>query len=147
MTLTLMNNHDDSKKVRKNVTVVTTRECSVYGDCSLLAPTMILKYDSILSSCNYAYIEEFGRYYFMGSPVFMAGGRCLIYLTVDPLMSHSSDIEAIYCNIVRCEQSEISMIPDSDLMTIGNNIEVLDFSEEFTESAQHSYVLAVLGGV
>ena len=147
MTLILMSTDSDAKTVNKTVQTVKECECKVYGSCSLLAPVMFLKYDSVLTNCNYAYIPDYGRYYFMKSPVMLSGGRCLLGLTVDPLMSHKDGIKNLFCNITRYERTGMTMLADSNIANAGHSIEIINFPDSFIENGVHSYVLSVLGGV
>ena len=146
MTLILYKNKSDAKCVTKDIEQLAELECNVYGDCTILSPTMLLKYASYLAECNYAYIQEFGRYYFTGNPILMNGGRCILPMFVDVLMSHKDGINGIYCNISRCETEGITMIPDSNIGLTGYETNILDFSGSFTQSPFYSYVLGVLGG-
>lgn len=149
MELYLFVNKSDKKVVDKNIRQLgEPLSCSVYGECSILEPDLLLTYDSArrLALCNYIYIPDFGRYYYKTDLILVSGNRCILSATVDPLMSFKNEIYGINCNIARCENYKTSMIPDSNIMLFGTETEVVSFSSAFDWSNTHSYVLTILGG-
>ena len=147
MNIQFYKNSDSAEHVDKNIQAVgNPLDCAVYGECSIEAPTLLLAYNSLLVECNYAYISEWGRYYYKTDLITMNGNRCLLTLSVDPLMSFKDGIYAINCNVARCENYKISMIPDSNIMIFGAETEIISFSSAFDWHNTHSYVLTVLGG-
>lgn len=147
MNIQFYENFDSAEHVNKSIQAVgNSLDCAVYGECSIETPTLLLAYNPILVTCNYAYISEWGRYYYKTDLVTMSGNRCLLTLSVDPLMSFKDGIYGINCNVLRCEDYKISMIPDSNVMVYGSQIEIVSFNEAFVWSNSHSFVLTVLGG-
>lgn len=147
MNVFLYRNYDESNHVNKNIEQISNSlDCNVYGNCSVETPDLLLTYTSDIANCNYAYIPEWGRYYYKKDCIVMNGNRCILSLEVDPLMSYKDGILNINCNISRCEKYKISMIPDSNVMVYGSQIEIVSFNEAFVWSNTHSFVLTVLGG-
>lgn len=149
MELYLYVNKSDKKVVDKDIQQLgDSLSCSVYGECSILEPDLLLTYDSArrLAQCNYIYIPDFGRYYYKTDLVLVSGNRCILSATVDPLMSFKNGIYNLNCNVARCENYKTTMIPDSNIMTFGTETEVVSFSRAFEWSNNHSYILTVLGG-
>lgn len=147
MDLSIYINSSDSKVINKSIRQIgDTYSCSVYGECTIKQPDLLLTYASQLALCNYAYIADFGRYYFKKDLTLLSGGRCILSLEVDPLMSFASDIGNLNCIINRYEKAGISMLPDSGIAINGNSVEIIHFPNGFELSNTHSVVLGVLGG-
>ena len=94
MTLKLYTNTSDRNHLDK---VITQQGSDISGtlreDCSIVDP--VIKIESItnfsLASCNYAYISEFGRYYYITNIV-CTGKLYELHMHVDVLMSFKSQI-------------------------------------------------------
>ena len=83
---------DEEEKIRKSFSSVKTCNCEVYGESSILKPNLLLRYDAALTSCNYAFIGEWGRYYWIKNSIVANGGRLIISCEVDPLKSFDTAI-------------------------------------------------------
>ena len=96
MTIKLYTNYSDKNHLDKSITqqgsdiTGTLRE-----DCSIVDP--VIKIESItgldISSCNYAYISEFGRYYYITNIV-CVGKLYELHMHCDVLMSFKSQIRS-----------------------------------------------------
>lgn len=83
------------KKNEMNKTLGTpiVKTCALKNGSSIEDPVLYMEHDTSLFACNYVYISDFGRYYFIS-------GRELVehteYITchVDVLMSFKNDIKA-----------------------------------------------------
>lgn len=71
---------------------VVIKQCNVYGDNVLQTPSIEVVYDSSLMGCNYMYIADFNRYYYIGSIDLVTGNKLILNGNVDLLMSNASDI-------------------------------------------------------
>lgn len=89
-------------------------QCSVKEPCNLLNPVITITKSDLQgwNRVNYAYIDEFDRYYFMGSPQMDTAGRLTVQLTIDPLMSNKAAILGVKCVIMRSETVYNKMIRD-----------------------------------
>ena len=66
MTVTFYKNTDDSKKaIKKNLTKLSTKNCIFKDGFSIIEPHLLIEYTSELLKCNYLYIKELTRYYFV----------------------------------------------------------------------------------
>ena len=89
-----------------NLTGITPNVCQLKAPCSVLKPVLEL-YDSSLSThgsdvikCNYAYIPDFHRYYYITNWTF--DGNCLICsLEVDVLATYKTEIKASQQYVLR----------------------------------------------
>lgn len=79
-------------------------------DCSLMNPVITLAVDvSSLAGFNYAYIQDYGKYYFIASPpTAVAYNRAEIELEEDVLMTYASQILNL-SGIVKRSQSNWDM--------------------------------------
>lgn len=84
--------HDNRKKLYKTFTVIKTLNGHLKEETDMVNPVIRVTTD-VLNSCNYAYIPEFGRYYFIDSPAVSV--RTNLYdvtLKCDVLMSFEQEI-------------------------------------------------------
>lgn len=69
MTIELYKNSSDVKRVDKNLTLLITLDSAkLYKDFDVINPTIIVSretFDAIKNDCNYCYIPDFKRYYFL----------------------------------------------------------------------------------
>lgn len=85
-------------KIRKNelnkvLSSPIVKTCAVKDGITLEDPVIYMAYDSSLLGLNYAYIPDFGRYYFVTGKE-IDGKTIYISLHVDVLMSFKNDILA-----------------------------------------------------
>lgn len=147
MTLTLMKNYSDNRVLNKNVVTVVTKDCNVYNDCNIMNPVLLLTYSAEVVDCNYAYIPDWNKYYYVSPPLLINGGRCILSLSEDALMSHADEIKSLSCTILRNEFGTYSLLPDSNVMIQGENeITEYSFNNPFQFYNRGSYVLQALGG-
>lgn len=148
---------DDPIVLEKNVTWIQGEsgakifQCKPTDNCDILTPGIILGYTSDLAKCNYAYISDFGRYYFVKDPQLLTGGRMLLQLYVDVLYSWASTITNSPGVITRASLSAPTMIPDSQypLYTSERVIQNAVFSNPngyFSNAALSSFILTTLAG-
>ena len=66
MTITLYTNNSENNALNKYLTELTTLTGDLREETSVLDPDVLLTHiDEYIESVNYAYIEEFNRYYFV----------------------------------------------------------------------------------
>ena len=70
------------------------------NDVNVLSPEFIIEYNSSLADVNYAWIQEFKRYYFVKVAV-LPNKRMRFNLVVDVLMSNSVKLLATEFTIIR----------------------------------------------
>lgn len=160
-TVTFYRITDDSAVLNKNLNednlLGTLSTVKVKGNCGILSPSLVLKYDATLAPANYCHIDApYNRYYFLSPPVLSPGGRMTFTGTVDALMSWKTEIESLPVYVSRREgiatTPEYNLLADPTLpCTCGNVIHTAQFKNSpFTEpdgTDQYRYILTVVGGI
>lgn len=147
MTITLYTNNSEITKVRKSITELATYTGTLRENTNLLTPTILLdsSADIVLQS-NYAYIQEFGRYYFVGDITIVNDSLYQVPMRCDVLMSHADDILRQRAIIARQENQYNLYLNDTMFKTYQDPIIITKrFSESFDENS-NSLVLVAAGG-
>ena len=144
MTIKLYNNLSDKIVVDKNITqqgsdvTGTLRE-----NCSIIDP--VIKMSAIgtyLLESNYAYITEFGRYYYITNIV-CVGDLFEVHMHVDVLMSFRGDIRTNNAVISRQERNYNLYLQDGVFKTYSQpHYEIKQFGTGFTD---FQFVFCVAG--
>ena len=117
MYLNLYSCSDDPKTVSKTLTAIASNiPIKPTGSINLLKPTIIINYNAAYLGANYAYLSDFNRYYFVGSPSVETGKQITFYLSVDVLYSWAVDIRRSPATVIRSESvGKPTYIPDQRL--------------------------------
>lgn len=87
---------DDRKKIRKNVSnkIGETTSLRIKENTSVMNPTIDVTAETVgnWAAVNYAYIPDFGRYYFVDSVELRNDGIVAVTMTVDVLKSYEADL-------------------------------------------------------
>lgn len=81
----------------------------------MLGPTLEVDYHSDLLQMNYAYIPEFGRYYYIGDKTVEPGQKITLQLSCDPLYTFREAILNSSAAITRNEFIKPSQVIDNQL--------------------------------
>lgn len=86
---------DDPRVVDKTLgtAVKTITGVKTKADCSILTPTLELAYDSLITGCNYMYIEDWGRYYYIDE-LTLSAQRLFVRAHVDVLKTYAAAIKS-----------------------------------------------------
>ena len=95
MNVKLYKTTDPINVLSKTLTDETTKTGTLKENCDVLTPSILFGFNPI--AYNYAYIEDFGRYYYVGKPINEGAALWRVDLTVDPLMSWKDGIKASPC--------------------------------------------------
>ena len=156
-TIKLYNNSSDINVVSKYLTQISENITGVFKETtSILRPTIKIKFPTIesesetvsaagviLSTCNYFYVEEFARYYFMDDIKVITNDIFEISGHVDVLQTYGPQIKACSGIIARQENDWNLYLDDGSFKTYNNpwfKIETFDSGFD----ALH-FVLAVAG--
>lgn len=141
MTVNFYNFKTRKNEFNKVLPSPVVKNCTVKDGITLEDPVIYIAYDSSLLGMNYAYIPDFGRYYFVtGKEV--DGKTLYISLHVDVLMSFRNDILASTGTATRSNFYNKN-IPDKMVASLpGENVQYRTLSSAFTGE---TYVL-ILGG-
>lgn len=85
----------DKRTVNKAILSVMNDTAEIWGDCDLLAPSLVL---NVAPGINFNYLQILdapfnGRYYFVDDITIMQNGIMRVSCSIDVLMSHKSDIK------------------------------------------------------
>lgn len=128
----------------------TYKTVEVYNTTSLLAPQVVLDFDSaILSSgYNYAYIDKYDRYYYITDMAADSGKKIIISLSVDVLNTYKNQIVACPVTVLRQEGAYNSYVADDRYpLDTDKKWHIRDTGPEtfVWNSAGDHYVLGVIG--
>ena len=141
----LMKNSDPYNKINKNPASVQTVEGTLKEECTIVDPEVLIEYTGALTSANYAYIPEFGRYYFIRNAESYRNGLWSIQLHTDVLKSFASSIMSSPAIVARSSSNFNMMLNDDHYFTQENPY---IFTQEFPSgfnTAQASFILALIG--
>lgn len=94
MNITFYKNNSEPERFNKSLTGDHLVTGSLRDTSNVVNPDILIEGnpEDFPNTYNYAYIEEFGRYYFVGDPVSLRNNIIRIPLQVDVLMSFADDI-------------------------------------------------------
>lgn len=141
----LMRNSSEETKVRKSVSTVKTLSGTLKETTSIIEPSITMEVNlSEIADCNYMYIPEFKRYYYITNIISVSNDLVQINGHVDVLMSFSGQFLNNNAIISRQENKWNLYLDDSTFKAYSNpNINIKRFPSGFTNP---SFVLAVAGG-
>lgn len=108
------NNTSAPNKMVKNLAAKGTFTGTLKGPCDILNPVVTIDSATYPEYLNYAYIEQFRRYYFVIDIVCEINGLYTLHMQVDPLLTYRKELEAKTAVIARQENSFNMYIPDAD---------------------------------
>lgn len=140
--LTLYKNMSERIRVEKNIIQLGAMEGTFRGIADILNPTLLVK-GEFTNQCNYFYIQEFERYYFVSKPVIPANGLVELHGEVDLLMSWKEGILSNGGIVGRQETKYNLYLQDPQIHAYQNAmVGTLEFPQGFI--SEH-FVLAVVG--
>ena len=144
MTITFYNNASERNAVTKNLTELATLTGSLREESSIIDPKItIASMTGSIKDVNYAYIPEFGRYYFINDITSVRNGVWRISMHVDVLMTYAEAIRNNSAIIQRNENEYDLKLNDGLFVTQQNpRKSVHQFPAGFTD---FDFVLAIAG--
>ena len=104
ITINLYNVSDDNEKVDKTLgTAKSFTNCSIKEQTDVTNITLRIQMTDNLSGYNYAYVDEYGRYYFIDKIETTPTGYWVLSCRCDVLMSFKADILALTGTVTRSE--------------------------------------------
>lgn len=147
MDVTLYKNSSQNNAINKSLTLVNTLTAVCKAPVSVEHPVLMIEYNSTDLDCNYAYITDFKRYYYIENITTLPGGRLELTLSVDVLMSFSSYILTTPVIVDKQEQLTIAdkyFNDGSYLATQKEFVRIKEFASGFNDSG--TYILIACGG-
>lgn len=138
-------NTEPYNKITKNPATVFTATGELKEECSLVDPVILIAADTAPTGVNYAYIAEFGRYYFIKNIESYRTGLWSIEMHCDVLKTFASGILSSPAVVSRSSSNFNMMMNDDHYYTQENpHIFTKAFPSGFDTSAD-SYILALIG--
>ena len=125
-------------------TAVSTHTITLKDGCSIDKPTVSFSGGSSgMATLNYAYIDAFGRYYFIRDRNMTVSGVCELTLESDPLQSFSAAIKACKATITRNQNLRQGYLSDSGYNALAyQGVQYKTFPNALTDA---SYILVTVG--
>ena len=148
MDIILYKTQSERERINKTLSDSLTLTGTLRGESSVINPSFIIQYEN-LSSYNYCYISDFGRYYFINNITSIRNGLWKIDCSVDVLMSYKQAI--LNLNVIVSDVSS-GENPDSVYITgeqwvsmVKTKTDVLVFPSGLLDDGE--YILITSGGI
>lgn len=141
MNVTLYNATFNRKRVVKTLPSGTTISASLKDACDVHDPVIRLVHNASNMAFNYAYVPDFGRYYYVDPPE-IDGKEDIFYLHVDVLMSFANNIKA---SDVIASRSNFHNKQFDDNMVKPETDKFIEYRQLSTALSGETYV-AIIGG-
>ena len=140
--ITLMKNNSDINVVSKSIETLSTVTGTLREECSILFPVIKIQ-GNVPTTCNYFYIAEFGRYYYMTDIISYRNDLFELHGKVDVLKTYESQIRASTGILSRQENKYNLYLDDGAFLVYSNTkFEIKNFPSGFST---FEFVLAVAG--
>ena len=141
MQLKLYKSLDEKNRIRKTLTGELILNGALRDKSSVIKPTILIQTDPL--DYNYAYVPEFGRYYFINNVVAMRNKAFIIDLKCDVLMSYADEIYNLRALIDREETQSQQYVTGDFVLDARHDTEKIAFNNPFTEK---NYILVAMKG-
>lgn len=91
----------------------------------IMSPQLIIDYAAALTAANYAYLPEFGRWYFLAPPKIQTGKRIIFDGNIDVLMSYRAQLLSVPATVIRNEKIGANYAPDNQLPIDPNRVDIV----------------------
>lgn len=109
-------------------------------------PEITVEYNAAILQYNYAYIAEYGRYYYFTKVPSVVGKTIVLHLHADALYNYRSLILASYCIAERSSSHFNIFLPDSAILEEEGYIMNSGVLPYKFKPENGSYILTVCGG-
>lgn len=144
MEIRLHFNSSDNRYINKSLDSGHVISGTLREETSIIKPIITIKNVGVLR-CNYAYIPEFKRYYYINNIESVRQDVWKLYLEVDPLMSFRADILALKV-VVNKQSLDINgdeYIDDGSLVTDNLMFKTIyNFPNGFNNSGEYILITA-----
>lgn len=114
-------NNSDNRVVDKQLTIIKELNLTRKIEKSIFEPIIEIVKDRELNNCNYVYIEEFNRFYFVVDIMELNGNIYRITMKEDVLTSFKNSIFNLNALVERQEFKRNTQIVDNELLSQANN--------------------------
>lgn len=146
MTVILYTTNSEKNALSKTLGNAKTFTGTLKKETSVTSPEIMLESDTNLSGYNYAYISEFGRYYFIKDIRSYRDNLWVVSMRVDVLMSFSNSIKSSKGILTNTQTTEkdFYLSDDSWVTLVKDKTDIISFSTGFLDSGE--YILITAGG-
>lgn len=147
MNITVYSNSAPLNRATRSLTGAKTISGHLREGSSILDPSITVEYDSALLNKNYAYIADYGRYYYFTEPPQISGKEMILRMHCDVLYTYWPIIAKSQCIARRSSSHYNKFLPDDAISEEEGwiyNSGVI--GQAFTPN-NGTYVLTVVGGV
>ena len=147
MVITLYRNNSERNCVNKTLTNARILNGTLRHETSIKNPVITIAGNENTPFFNYAFIDEFNRYYFITDIKSIRNGIWEISLLCDVLMSFKNDILNSHAIIDHTTEHDISKYLSSDIWTtlVKDKTDIINFSgSSLLDSGE--YILITAGG-
>lgn len=142
ISITLMRNYSDINVLDKNTENLSTVSGTLKNKTSILNPVIQIQ-GALPTGCNYMYIADFGRYYFVDDISSVSNPIFEISAHVDVLTTYADQIRSCRGIIARQQNNWNLYVDDGAFKTYQNEIILVQtFTTGFSDD---EFVLAVAG--
>lgn len=141
--IVMMNNQEELNKISKSPSTVMTLTGTLRDETDIVDPVIIIEYAGTLTNCNYMYISEFNRYYFITKIESVRTNLWRVYAHCDVLKTYAQAILGTPAVVARSETRYNLMLNDSFFKVYSNpRLQIANFPNKFSG---YSYVLVMNG--
>lgn len=137
---------DEPIKINKSPSLGASYEGMLRDDSSVLTPSIMVEADSSIVNYNYAYIPDFGRYYYVRDIVTFRQNLWIVSLEVDVLKTYASEIMGVHVILsdtqVTGKEQYMSGGPWKTL--VKDKTDIISFSSGLNSTGE--YILITAGG-
>lgn len=148
MTLKFYLNESTPNTLDKTITEKATVTGQLMQASDIIAPTIRIQGDylSLVTTANYVYIPDFGRYYYINNYVAVLQNVYDLHIVCDPLMSWKDYIKECYGILGRSETNYTLYMDDPNFMVFSNpQIQLKKFTKYFDVENNMNFILAISG--
>ena len=146
MNINFYKNTSDNNVLNKNITLISTHNIKLKDECNIMTPSILIHGD-ISNDINYAYIEKWGRYYYVRDKKSLNNGIYEIFLKVDVLMSFKEKLLDLQCIIDKQQDlNNINKYYNDGSFTVSSKefIDTINFPNGFNDNGE--FILITAGG-
>lgn len=120
MNITLYNNSSPKIQIGKSLTVVKSMTGELREECDMINPSILIENAGVISA-NYAYIPEFGRYYFITKITSVRNNMWRIDMHVDVRETYKNQIRENRAVVARSSGYYNLYLPDNKMPLTQDN--------------------------
>lgn len=144
MTIVLYTNTSDNHVINKSLTTLAILTGNLVNETEFINPVIRISTTDVNAvNCNYIYIQEFNRYYYVKSCKCICKGLFEFSLKVDVLKSWWNEFKECDCIVERQEKKYNTMLDDGTFKAYQNAIVV---TKEFPTGLTDNELILVVSG-